>query len=96
MSQLFGADRVERPLTPHTPVRTAVGIALSVLVTFQSSPDLAAGQEFSDRPISCVPSIMMDRIVLKNTMRQQPSVFELTAARAGEVVMMSDDALAAV
>lgn len=92
MGRLFGADRVEQPVALDTPVPTAVGITLSALATFQSFTDPAEGQGFSDRPIPRVPSIVIGRIVLKSPTRQRCSVFEAIAARAGEVVVMSDAA----
>jgi hypothetical protein len=48
MSRLFGADRVEQPVTLDTPVPTEVGIALSASATFQSFTDPVADQGFSD------------------------------------------------
>jgi glycosyltransferase involved in cell wall biosynthesis len=50
MSQPFAADRAEQPLTPETPVTTAVGISLSTLSTFRPSMRGVADRESADRP----------------------------------------------
>ena len=47
MSQPSTADCAEQPLTPETPVTTAVGITVNALATFQPSTDPVAGQGFS-------------------------------------------------